>query len=256
MTAVTFPRVVRSEWTKFWSVRSSWLVLWTTALLCIGLAGVIGWVQGNQDDVTPVEQAVGGAFLGIDLFTLVIGVFGVLLMTGEYGSGLIRATLTAVPRRLPVLWAKAVVLAVVAGAVLLAVCFASFLVARAFSGVDVGLGDPGVLRATFGAAAAPVAFGLIGLGLGAILRHTAGSITVLVAVMLVIPALLPAALPDSVQDDVTPYSPVAASQALYSVEGTGGPFEMLSPGAAALVIAGWVALVLAGGAAVLRRRDA
>src|SRR5688500_8968790 len=104
---LTFGRVVRSELTKFHSLRSTWIVLGSAAVLTAALGGVIGWVASReQDSGQSIPEAVGRAFLGIDLFSLVIGVFGVLFMTGEYGSGLIRATLAAVPARLPVLWAK------------------------------------------------------------------------------------------------------------------------------------------------------
>jgi hypothetical protein len=255
---VTFPRVVRAEWTKLFSLRSTWVVFGLVALLTVGLAGVIGWVahrDGSAD--ASVADAVTRAFLGIDVFSLIIGVFGIMLMTGEYGSGLIRATLAAVPRRLPVLFGKALVLVTATAPLMLVVCVASFLVSQAFvdSGSRIGLDEPGVLRATLGATASPIAMGLLGLGVGAILRHTAGAITAYVAAMLVLPALLPAALPQSVRDDVVPYSPVAAGQAMYAI-GASNPFKMLSPGAGALVLAAWVVVLLAGGAAVLRRRDA
>jgi hypothetical protein len=260
MTAVpqvTFARVVRSEWTKLRSLRSSWIVLGGAALLTVGFAGVIGWVASREPEPPTVDTAVGGAFLGVDLFSLVVGVFGVLLMTGEYGSGLIRATLTAVPRRLPVLWAKALVLLAATGAVMATVSLVSFLTHQAFAaaGERIALGDPGALRAVLGAAAAPVAWALLGLAIGTILRHTAAAITVYVATLLVLPALLPVALPEPVRDDIIPYVPLAASQAMYEM-GDSNPFRTLSPGAGALVMLGWVALALAGGAVTLYRRDA
>jgi hypothetical protein len=255
---VTFPRVVRAEWTKLFSLRSTWIVFGLVALLTVGLAGVIGWVahrDGSADG--SVSDAVVRAYLGIDVFSLIIGVFGIMLMTGEYSSGLIRATLAAVPRRLPVLFGKALVLVIATVPLMLVVCVASFLVSQAFvtGGSRFGLDDPGVLRATLGAAASPVAMGLLGLGVGAMLRHTAGAITAYVAAMLVMPALLPAALPESIRDDIVPYTPVAASQAMYALGAT-NPFKMLSPGPAALMLVAWVVLLLAGGAAVLWRRDA
>jgi hypothetical protein len=253
---VTFARVIHSEWTKIWSLRSTWLVLGVTALLTVGFAGAIGWATRNEPAPTTGE-ALARAYLSIDLFSLVIGVFGVLLMTGEYGSGLIRATLAAVPRRLPVLAAKALVLAAATLPLLVAVCFAAFVASQAFldAGDRVSLGEADVLRAVFGAAAAPVGFGLLGLGIGALLRHTALAITTYVVAMLVLPALLPAALPESIQDEVVSYAPVTASQAMYAV-GDANPFQMLSPGAGALVTLGWLGLILAGGAALLLRRDA
>jgi ABC-2 type transport system permease protein len=261
MTAnqVTFPRVVRSEWTKLRSIRASWLVLGGAALLTVTIAGLIGWnAERDRDGAPTVHEAVTGAFLGVDLISLVLGVFGVLLMTSEYGSGLIRATLAAVPRRLPVLWAKAVAVAAATLPVMVVVSLASFLISQAFvdAGQRVTLGDPEVLRATVGSMVAPVAAGLLGLGLGAVLRHTAGAITTYVVILLVLPGLLPFALPGSLEDDIGPYSPVAASQAMYAVEGGEAPFEVLAPGSAALVTLGWVVLALAAGAVVLRRRDA
>jgi ABC-type transport system involved in multi-copper enzyme maturation permease subunit len=258
---VTLPGVVRAEWTKLRALRSTWIVLGVTSLLVVGLAAANGWAAHRDVSTggTPptTAQAVGGALLGIDLLSLVIGVFGVLLMTGEYGSGLIRATLAAVPRRLPVLWAKAAVLVAVAAPVMVAACLAALLASHAFlGGQGVSLGEPGVLRAVFGAAAAAVAMGLLGLGVGAMLRHTAAAITTLVAAMLVIPALLPVVLPASVKDSVVPYVPTAASQAMYTIGTGNNPFKVLSPAGGAAVLAVWIVVVLAGGAAVLRRRDA
>jgi hypothetical protein len=258
---VTFARVVRSEWTKLLSLRSTWIVLGALAVATTVLAGVIGWVANREpgtDQTLP--EAVGRAFLGVDLATFVLGVLGILLVTGEYGSGLIRATLAAVPRRLPVLGAKALALVTLTVPVMAAACVASLLAGQAFVDADqrVGFGDPVVLRATAGAAAAPVALGLIGLGIGAMVRHTAAAIAVYVAGALVLPALIPAALPDSWHESVLPYVPVAASQAMYSAQpdSAGSAVDLLSPGAGALVMLAWVLAVLAGGAAVLRRRDA
>src|SRR6266545_2807817 len=178
---VTLPRVIHAEWTKLRALRSTWIVLAPTALLVVGLAAAAGWAQHrdvSKGGAPPsTAEAVGAALLGIDLLSLVIGVFGVLLMTGEYSSGLIRATLAAVPRRLPVLWAKAVV-------------------------------------------------------------------------------LVPVAAPHSVQDHGVPYSPTAAAQAMYAIGTGNNPFKVLPPAGGAVVLAVWIAVVLAGGAAVLHRRDA
>jgi ABC-2 type transport system permease protein len=259
---VTFGRVVRSEWTKLRSLRSTWITLGSIAVLTIGLAGAFGYGYGLEIDngeVTPsAAEAIEVAFAPIDLPTLVFGVLGVVLITGEYGTGSIRATLAAVPDRLSVLGAKALVLAVVMSVAMVIVCLAAFVVGQAFIG-DKGASfdDPGAVRAMFGAAANPVAYGLFGLGLGTLIRHTAGAITLFVALTLVVPGLLPLALPAAAEDAVTPYSPLAAGQALYAVGDSGGnPFEMLSPGPAAVVVLAWVAATLAAGAVVIKRRDA
>jgi ABC-2 type transport system permease protein len=256
---VTLGGVVRSEWTKLRTLQSTWITLGAAALLTVGLSaafghGYEGAIQAGEAQPTTAE-ALDAAFLALDLYALVIGVFGVLQMSGEYGSGMIRASLAVVPRRLPVLWAKTLVLVVVAGVLSLVVCLASFLISQAFvGGHSAALSDPGVARAILGAAAYPVAMGLLGLGLGAILRHTATAITVFVAALLVVPALLPAALSKPAEDTVMPYVPVIAAQAMYTLKP--GPFKMLSPGAGAAVLAAYVVAILAGGAALLRRRDA
>jgi hypothetical protein len=258
---ITFPRVVRAEWTKLVSLRSTWITLGAAAVLAVGLAGTIGYgvhhaVEGG-DPPPALSEAVSVAFLPLDFFVLVFGVFGVLQMTGEYGSGLIRATLTAVPRRWPVAVAKAVVQAAVTLPVMAATALGSFLVCQAFLGDDgASLGDPGVPGAIAGAAFSPVLVGLIGLGVGTAVRHTAGAITTLVAALFIVPVLLGPALPGDMENDVMKYVPTVAGQAMYSVDGGGQPFETLSPGASAAVMVGWAALLLAGGVALLLRRDA
>ena len=242
---VTFPRVVRAEWTKRFALRSTWVVFGAVAVLSAGLAGAIGHTAHHAD--------IAGAFLGIDVFSLILGVFGILLCTGEYQSGLIRATFAAVPHRLSVLGAKAVVLAAATLPLMVVVCVASLAANRIFAG-HPGLDGSTVVRATSGAVAAPVALALIGLGLGALLRHTATAITTYVLTILVLPALLRAALPDHLDADIVRYVPVAAAQAMYAVAADGS-FPMLAPGAAALVTAAWVVAMLVAGGVVLRRQD-
>jgi ABC-2 type transport system permease protein len=243
---VTFARVVRSEWTKLFALRSTWVVFGSVAVLAVVLAGAIGANAHRAD--------IGGAYLGIDLLSVVLGVFGILMITGEYGSGLIRATFAAVPRRLPVLWAKAVVLAAATVPLMLVVCVAAAVANRVFAG-HAWLDGAELPRATAGAAAAPVALALLGLGVGALLRHTAAAITVYVLSLLILPALLRAALPDAAGTTVVRYIPVATAQAMYAVGGGDNPFEALSPGPAALATLGWVLLALAAGGVVLWRRD-
>ena len=258
---VTLSRVVRSEFTKMRSLRSTWIVLAAAVLLTIGLAAAFGYSYGQRVRAgevagTPAD-AVDATFLGLDLLALIVGVFGVLQVSGEYGSGMIRASLTAVPRRWPLFLAKAIVLLAVLLPLSVLVCLASFLIGQALAGnAGAALTDPGVLRAVLGAAAYPVATALIGLGVGALLRHTAGSITVFVGGFLIIPALLPAALPARLQDDTLRFLPIAAGQAIYTIGGESGPVRLLSPAAGGVVLTLWVLAVLISGALVLWRRDA
>jgi ABC-type transport system involved in multi-copper enzyme maturation permease subunit len=258
---VTLQRVIRSEWTKVRSLRSSWIVLGVAAFVTVGLAGAFGYGFGQRVRAGEVAATAAGAvdatFLGLDLFSLVVGVFAVWQLSGEYGSGLIRASLTAVPRRWPLIAAKAVVLVAVTVPLSLAVCLGSFLTCQLFAGTAAtSIGDPGVLRAVLGAAAYPVASGLIGLGVGALVRNIAGSVTAFVAGYLFIPAILPAALPQRIQDDTLRYLPIAAGQAVYAISRDSGPVRLLSPAAGGLVLTAWVLAILACGTLVLLRRDA
>ena len=257
---VTLPRVVRSEWTKLRSLRSTWIVLAVMAVLTVGLAAVGGWAYeqriGDGEIVAAPGRAVGSAFLGLELLGVVLGVLGVLQMAGEYNSGLIRASLAAVPRRLPLLWAKTLVFVALTFPFMLAVCVASFVAVGIFAPTDTtSFSDDGVLRAVVGAAAYPVGIGLLGLGIGTLVRHTAGAVTTLVVTMLVVPAVV-LALPASMSGDFGPYLPITAGQAMFGM-GTGNePVELLSPGDGALVLLGWTFVLLGAGALLLRHRDA
>jgi ABC-type transport system involved in multi-copper enzyme maturation permease subunit len=262
MTGVTFGRVARSEWTKLRSLRSTWIILGCTAILTVAFSAAFGHGYGGQirsDEVTPsLDKAIDVTFIGLDLSALIIGVFGILQMTGEYGCGLIRASLTAVPRRWPVLLTKALVLAAVTAAVMGPTCLAAFGVCQAMIGDHgAGLGDPGAVRAVLGATGYAVAMGLLGLGLGAALRHTAVAITVFVATLLILPAMLGPALPEGLEHRLLPYVPIAAAQAVYTqVPDGSGPFTLLSPWPGLFVLLGWVIAVLTVGIVVLTRRDA
>ncbi|MFI7068208.1 hypothetical protein ACIBL3_44995 [Kribbella sp. NPDC050124] len=240
-------KVLRSEWTKLTSLRSNWLVLAGVPVAFTGLSALIG--ANSRGPVDPT-LAVGGGFL---LYALAVGVLGALMMTGEHQSGLIRSTLAAVPRRLPVLWAKAALLVIAVGPILVAAYFGAFLANQAFVDDPLSLSDPGILRSLFGAAGATIAAGLIGLALGTILRSTPASIAAYVVGLVVLPPVLFGALPADAQDTVLPYFPTLALQGMFQV---GEPGEaMFGPGVSGLVVLGWVILMLAGATVVLGRRD-
>ncbi|WP_433796820.1 ABC transporter permease subunit [Actinoplanes sp. CA-252034] len=250
---ISFARVARAEWGKLIVLRSTWAVLATAAVITVGLAVAI---NANVYRDAGAEVSPGAltaqTFLGVDVVSLILGVFGILMITGEFGSGLIRATFAAVPRRVPVLAAKAVTLVLVAFPATLVACVVAVIAAEAL--LPAGRHADIPVRALLGAAAAPVALALIGLGIGALVRHTAAAITVYVLTMLVLPAVLQPALPDRIADDVVRYVPVAAAQAMYAVD-TGNPFRMLTPGPAVLTVAAWTLLVLAAGSVTMWRRD-
>jgi ABC-2 type transport system permease protein len=251
----TFQRVLRSEWTKL--SRANWGVLIALPVVFSALSGWIG--HTNHDKPTDPTLSVGGGFL---LFAVTVGVFGLTMMTSEFGSGVIRATFTAVPRRLPVLWAKGVVMTAVAAPALLVGYFGAFLTYQAFtdSALRLSLGDPGILRSLFGAVGATVAAGLMALALGTLIRSTAGALSAYVLALVVLPSVLMSALPVSFQGAL-PYFPTMALQGMFRntseamVQVGSAPDVMLSPGLSSVVVLGWVILMLTWAAALLRRRD-
>ncbi|MFJ6083788.1 ABC transporter permease [Streptomyces sp. NPDC092369] len=261
---VTGPRVLRSEWAKFWSLRSTWITLGVAVFLLI-LFGTIAAHTYSPDAVAGGRPGPGGdsgdsdavslALTGVTFASLAIGVLGVLLSAGEYTTGMIRSTLTAVPRRLPVLWTKAAVI----GPVALVLTAVGALAAFEFGapGLDgtkiaLSLGDDGVLRSLAGAGLYLALVAVFGVALGMLIRSSAGAIASLVGILLILPGLA-SLLPDSWDDTLSPYFPSNAGQAVYALHESSGS---LSPGAGLAVFAGWVALALVGAAGRLLRTDA
>jgi ABC-type transport system involved in multi-copper enzyme maturation permease subunit len=192
---------------------------------------------------------------GVTLAQLIIGILGVLIVSNEFANGLIRNTFAAVPRRLPVLWAKVVVLAVSLALLMVIASVVAFLVGQLIlgDGKNTTLAADGVLRAVLGSGLYLAGIGVFGIAIGAMLRNTAGSIAVVVAALLIIPGLAGLVLPTSWSDNVLPYLPGNAGTAFTSVNGSD---TLLSPGAGAAVFVGWLVVLLVGAAVLIRRRDA
>ncbi len=250
---VTQRRVIRSEWIKFWSLRSTPITLVAAVVVFIGIGLLAAFIStgGSLDgpggeNTNPVDISLAGVNFG----QLVLGTLGVLFMATEYSTGMIRSSLAAVPARLPVLWGKAVVFAAVAFGLTVVSAFVAFLGGQAIIG-DGGasLGDPGVARAILGSAVYLTGAGLLGLGLGALLRSTAAAISTFFGVMFLLEGISALLLPESWQTTVGPYLPSAAGSAVASVVRTP---QDLSPGAGLAVFLGY--LVLVGGAAAWRLR--
>jgi ABC-type transport system involved in multi-copper enzyme maturation permease subunit len=242
----------------FWSLRSTAFTLLgaVVALVAFGLISAsvtsgCGTMEGPGDGATDPTDIV---LSGTQLAQLVIGTLGVLLTAGEYSTGLIRSTLAAVPGRLPVLWAKAVVFAGVLLAVGTVTVFVTFFGGQAILGSDgASLSEPGVLRAVIGAVVYLTGIGLLGLALGALLRNTAGAVTTLFASIWLLPGLMGAVLPDSWNDAIGPYFPSTAGTAFMTVSPGS---DMLSPWAGLAVFAAFLAVMLGTAALQLKRRDA
>ncbi|SHM92100.1 ABC transporter permease subunit [Cryptosporangium aurantiacum] len=252
---VTIGRVIRSEWIKLRSLRSTAITLGAALVVVIGFgllaASVVSGDGGGPGGgpIDPTDLSLSGVTLG----QLILGVLGVLVIAGEYSTGMIRATLAAVPTRLPVLWAKVVVFGGVTLVVSLVATVAAFLAGQAALGADgVALGDDGTLRAVFGAAIYLTGIGLLGLALGAILRHTAGAIGALVGLILILPTMV-GLLPDSWSEPLTKILPSNAGSAFMSADPAS---TLLSSGAGLAVFIAWIVGALAVAAVLMRRRDA
>lgn len=259
---MTGRRVLRSEWAKLWSLRSTWITLGLGLLFLVGF-GVIAAARykssvtsGRQLDPDFADAtAVSLSLFGVVLAQLALGVLGVLVTAGEYSTGMIRSTLAAVPRRLPVLWSKAAVFGLVALVLGAVGAFVAFLIdGGILSGTQAALtmSDGGVVRSLLGAAVYLGLVGVIGAALGSLLRSVAGGISVLVAALMILPGLI-SLLPASWHNAVQPYLPSVAGESMFSLHHGA---HTLSPGAGLLVFLAWTALALAAAAWRLVRSDA
>jgi ABC-2 type transport system permease protein len=254
-----FRNVAQMEWLKLRSVRSTWWTLLVFAAGMIALAILVlshqNWASMSATDRATFDPT-NDSFAGLTIGQLAIGVLGVLVITSEFSSGMIRATLAAAPRRPAVLAAKAAVLTAVALVLGEILAFAAFAVGEAVlksPAPHATLAQPGVLRAVLMAGAYPALIGLIGLALGAIIRHTAGAISAVVGVLFVLP-LIVIPLGTSIQNAVERYMPMMiAENSLTAVKPVA---HSLSPGLGFALLCGYTAAVLAAGGWALARRDA
>ena len=255
---VTQVRVVRAEWTKLRALRSTWWCGLSAVVLIVGLGAAIAG-SGTPYHVSAGHSAAAGvsaSLLGLLFAQLVVGVVGVLAFSGEYGTGMIRATLAVVPARLPVLWAKVIVLVGLVLPVTMLCAFADFFAAAAIEssrgGSVLSLTDPGVLRTVAGSSLYLTVVVIIGLALGALLRKTAAGLSVFAAVFFVIP-VFGGALPQNIRG-FAPYLPSNAGGALW-----GSPLgnaNALSPWTGFACLCGYAIVLTALAAWQLRRRDA
>jgi hypothetical protein len=254
-----FRSTARMEWLKLRSVRStSWIVLIFAAGM-IGLAVLVmihqHWATMSAQDRASFDPTEN-SFAGLAIGQLALGVLGALVITTEFSSGMIRATFAAVPRRPMVLAAKAAVVTAVTlvlGEVLAFGAFAAGELVLRSPAPHATLGQPGVLRAVLMAGAYPALIALIALGLGAVIRHTAGAISAVVGILFVLPLLL-LPLGVSVQNSVGQFMPMLIAE--NSMTAVKPVAHSLSPGVGLAVLCGYAAVALAAGAWALARRDA
>ncbi|MER7779699.1 ABC transporter permease [Streptomyces sp. NPDC096191] len=258
-----FGNLMLSEWTKIRSVRSTvWSLAVLVVLTLVFTALFMKMGIANWDKTDPSQQAEmrldpTGTILGsgILLSQLAVCVLGVMAIASEYSTGMIRASLLAVPARVPVLAAKSAVFGLLVLAVGEVTAFGSFFIgAPILDGkAPVAIGDPGVLRAVAGCGLYLALLGLFALAVGALIRHTAASITVVIGFVLVITPMA-GMLPGSVGERVHAYLPTEAGFMITQQQSRAG--DLLGPWQGLGVLALWTAVLMAVAAVQLRRRDA
>jgi len=248
--------LVASEWTKFRSVRSTLWALAVAAVTALGGSGVIALSSasskaGSGLGLDPVASIF---FPWLEYPVLAVGILGVLVFTSECSTGQVRTSFSAVPQRSAVLGAKA---AVVGGAVLVlgeALAFASFFLSQAVLAghhSQLSLSRGGEVRAVLAGGFSLFIVAMVGLGLGTLIRHTAGAIAALPAVLYL--PLLVLSLPSPWADRIGSYTIVMSAYQLVSFQRQPG---LLSPVFSFVVLVAWPAVLLVGGAIATARRDA
>jgi ABC-2 type transport system permease protein len=253
---VTMRRVIASEWIKFRTLRSTWSVLGGAVLGMVVFGLIVAYnTRHLTSNLQPNDIAPSATLQGMYLGQLLLGALGVLFVSGEYSTGMIRSTLAAVPRRVPVLWAKLTVFVAVTATSMIGISVVAFLAAQALlSNYRPGysLGDPGVLRVVLGTGVYLTLVGVIGGVLGWIVRSTPGALVAYVAVVLVLPVLFGDAL-GNWGKNVGKFLPSSAGMRFAESIPDG---YSLTPWWGLVVLVGWVVVGLAVAIVLLRRRDA
>ncbi len=249
---------MRSEWTKLVSVRSTIWTLGLTIVIGIGVSALAAaetrshWDTNPHFGFDPTSLSLTGVFVA----QLIIGVLGVLVMSAEYGTGTIRATLSATPRRPGVLVAKASVFGIVALVVSMVTAFLSFFVGQALlsaPAIHATLSTPGALREVLGTGIFLFLIGLFALAIATLIRHTAGAISTFVGIVLVLPTVLQA-LPNSIHNDIERFLPSRIGIQVLSHGPQ--PSFVFSPWVGLAVMAGYTLVLLAIAGAQMSKRDA
>jgi ABC-2 type transport system permease protein len=263
---LSFPRILRSEWIKLTSLRSTAWSLLMIVVAGVGLSLLLAATMESAGlpDAPSVGFTLSTVTLGVMFGQIIAAVLGVLAISGEYSTGMIRSTLTAVPTRLPVLAAKAVVLFALVAAVGLVTLVGSWAATYpifAAAGIATGLAEPGFLVAILGATAFLGLTAVFALGIGTVLRSAAGGVATVLGVILGLPLFLPlAALAFEGIVDVAPFLFTSAGESMASLPaeagaeaGRGAP---LAPWLGGVVVLAWTGVSLALAGLSLRRRDA
>ena len=253
---VTLARVISSEWIKFRTLRSTLAVLGAAAIGMIAIALIVAYnTRHLAANIQPDDHVPSSTLQGYYLGQLLIGALGVLFVSGEYSTGMIRSTLAAVPTRLPVLWAKLIVFVIITAMTMILACLVAFVAAQALiSNYRPGysLGDPTVLRIVIGTGVYLTLIGVLGAALGWIVRSTPGALVAYVGVILVLPVLFSSVL-GTWGKHVAEYMPTVAGGSF--IRSIAEP-DTLSPWTGLAVLVAWAVAGVAVAMVELRRRDA
>jgi ABC-2 type transport system permease protein len=254
---------LRFEWTKLRTVRSTWWTLLTAFAAMLGIATLVSELTVHQWATTtpanrllfdPLETSVSGAFFA----QFAMGVLGVLVITTEYGTGMIRNTFAAVPQRGTLLAAKALVLFALTLLIGMIASFLAFFTTQTVlstnteSDLGVSITDPGALQTVLGAGLYLALMALLGCAVGTVLRRSAGAISTLAGLTSLLPVLMQL-LPASIKNNVTKYLPSEAGSAIY--RHIQQPHS-LTPAAGLIVLCSYALVALCAATLVLRHRDA
>lgn len=256
----TFGNVISSEWTKILTVKSTFWTLLAGIVVSIGLSALLAWAfvasydQMSASDRADFDPASFG-LVGLNFGMVAFGVLGVMVITAEYSTGMIRTALTAMPRRPEYLAAKVLVLGLLVLIVGEIVSFASFFLSQLIyqsKDIDASISGDGILRAVVGGGLYLTLIALFSLGVGALLRHTAGAVTTVLALLFVLPIFGPL-LPGDWGETVNKYLPSNAGGAIMSARQTDAALE---PWTGFAVFAIYTVVVLVAAFALFQKRDA
>lgn len=256
-SGVTFPRVLRSEWIKFTTVRSTVVLVATTVLVMIGLAlltALSAALVPAEVDASSLAFAVPSS--GVTFGQLTIASLAVVIITSEWGTGMIRSTLVAVPDRTTALLAKATIIAIVSFVVGLVSALASYALAQPIlepEGLTYSLTEEGVLASVINSGIVLALVAIISFSIGALLRSTAAGVVTAIGVFFVLPIIL--TLLSGVADwisDVARFLPADAAAQLVAVSTEEGALTPLQGG---VTMAAWALVLLVIAVVVTRRRD-
>ncbi len=253
---VTFTRLVSAEWFKFRTVRTNIIALGGAAAAAIGFGALFSSLAGSGTGPDNLSQnALSLSLGGFNLSQIIIAILGVALVAGEYQTGLIRTWFGAAPKRLSVLAAKTTVYGALVFIVALAAAVLAFTAGQALLPADfvaLSLTSDGVIQALLGTAFYAATIGMIGVGLGFLLRSTAAGAGAVITMLMIAP-LMVGLLPASISD---PLGKVLPSNAATAVQGVESNSELLTTGWGVAVLVAWVIAIVGAAAISLTRRDA